>query len=78
MLAHLKDILLSFPDKSVLDDVSLTVYAQDRLALMYVRVHVDRRHRKPAKRPPARALYGRGRWRQRRNPAASSTHRDCG
>jgi ATP-binding cassette subfamily F protein 3 len=34
MLAQLKDISLSFPDKSVLDDVSLTVYPKDRLALV--------------------------------------------
>jgi ATP-binding cassette, subfamily F, member 3 len=34
MLAQLKDISLSFPDKGVLDDVSLTVYPQDRLALV--------------------------------------------
>jgi ATP-binding cassette subfamily F protein 3 len=34
MLAQLKDISLSFPDKCVLDDVSLTVYPQDRLALV--------------------------------------------
>jgi ATP-binding cassette, subfamily F, member 3 len=34
MLAQLKDISLSFPDKSVLDEVSLTVYPQDRLALV--------------------------------------------
>ena len=34
MLAQLKDISLSFPDKSVLDGVSLTVYPKDRLALV--------------------------------------------
>lgn len=34
MLAQLKDISLSFPDKSVLDKVSLTVYPQDKLALV--------------------------------------------
>jgi ATP-binding cassette, subfamily F, member 3 len=34
MLAQLKDISLSFPDKSVLDEVSLTIYPQDRLALV--------------------------------------------
>jgi ATP-binding cassette subfamily F protein 3 len=34
MLAQLKDISLSFPDKSVLDEVSLTVYPRDRLALV--------------------------------------------
>src|SRR3712207_1945886 len=34
MLAQLKDISVSFPDKSVLDDVSLTVYPEDRLALV--------------------------------------------
>jgi ATP-binding cassette subfamily F protein 3 len=34
MLAQLKDISLSFPDKSVLEDVSLTVYPKDRLALV--------------------------------------------
>jgi ATP-binding cassette subfamily F protein 3 len=34
MLAQLKDISLSFPDKSVLDDISLTVYPRDRLALI--------------------------------------------
>src|SRR3712207_4573302 len=34
MLLQLKDISLSFPDKSVLDSISLTVYPQDRLALV--------------------------------------------
>ena len=34
MLAQLNEISLLFPDKSVLDDVSLTVYARDRLALV--------------------------------------------
>ena len=34
MLAQLKDISLSFPDKSVLNEVSLTVYPQDKLALV--------------------------------------------
>src|SRR3712207_3949145 len=34
MLAQLKDISLSFPDKCVLDRVSLTVYPRDRLALV--------------------------------------------
>ena len=34
MLVQLKDISLSFPDKSVLDGVSLTVYPRDRLALV--------------------------------------------
>ena len=34
MLAQLKDISLSFPDKGVLDGVSLTVYPLDRLALV--------------------------------------------
>src|SRR5918998_4513667 len=34
MLAQLKDISLSFPDKSVLEEVLLTVYPRDRLALV--------------------------------------------
>ncbi len=34
MLAQLNEISLSFPDKSVLDDVSLTVYPRDRRALV--------------------------------------------
>ncbi len=34
MLAQLKNISLSFPDKSVLDGVSLTVYRGDRIALV--------------------------------------------
>lgn len=34
MLAQLKDISLSFPDKSVLDNVSLTVYPRGRIALV--------------------------------------------
>ena len=34
MLVQLKDISLSFPDKSILDGVSLTVYPRDRLALV--------------------------------------------
>lgn len=34
MLAQLKSISLSFPDKSVLDEVSLTVYPGDRIALV--------------------------------------------
>jgi ATP-binding cassette subfamily F protein 3 len=34
MLLQLKDVSLSFPDKSVLDSISLTVYPRDRLALV--------------------------------------------
>ena len=34
MLAQLKNVSLSFPDKSVLDEVSLTVYRGDRIALV--------------------------------------------
>jgi ATPase subunit of ABC transporter with duplicated ATPase domains len=34
LLAQLNEISLSFPDKSVLDDVSLTVYPRDRRALV--------------------------------------------
>jgi ATP-binding cassette, subfamily F, member 3 len=34
MLSQLKDISLSFSEKSVLDEVSFTVYPQDRLALV--------------------------------------------
>ena len=34
MLAQLKDISLSFPDKNVLDEASLTVYPRDKLALV--------------------------------------------
>ena len=34
MLAQLKYITLSFPDKCVLDRVSLTVYRGDRIALV--------------------------------------------
>jgi ATPase subunit of ABC transporter with duplicated ATPase domains len=34
MLDQLNEISLSFPDKSVLDDVSLTVYPRDRRALV--------------------------------------------
>ena len=33
MLAQLKNVSLSFPDKKVLEDVSLTVYPEDRISL---------------------------------------------
>ena len=34
MLAHLRNVSLSFPDKKVLEDVSLTVYPGDRISLV--------------------------------------------
>ena len=34
MLAQLRNVSLSFPDKKVLDDVSLTVYPGDRISLV--------------------------------------------
>ena len=34
MLAQLRNISLSFPDKRVLEDVSLTVYPGDKISLV--------------------------------------------
>ncbi|HYQ83734.1 MAG TPA: ATP-binding cassette domain-containing protein, partial [Rubrobacter sp.] len=34
MLAQLRNVSLSFPDKKVLQDVSLTVYPGDRISLV--------------------------------------------